>query len=98
MSHQGGSLQEDRMIADKRRSLKRALWHSYQGANVKKIVVKVGDEFDPKFHHPFDTDWNEEFKENAILGELKGGYTYKDRVLRPTLVKINKKEEVKENE
>jgi len=65
---------------------------------VKKIVVKVGDEFDPKIHHPFDTDWNEEFKENAILGELKGGYTYKDRVLRPTLVKINKKEEVKENE
>ena len=65
---------------------------------VKKIVVKVGDDFDPKFHHPFDTDWNEEYKENAILGELKGGYTYKDRVLRPTLVKINKKEEVKENE
>ena len=65
---------------------------------VKKIVVKIGDEFDPKIHHPFDTDWNEEFKENAILGELKGGYTYKDRVLRPTLVKINKKEEVKENE
>ena len=65
---------------------------------VKKIQVKVGDEFDPKIHHPFDTDWNEEFKENAILGELKGGYTYKDRVLRPTLVKINKKEEVKENE
>ena len=65
---------------------------------VKKIVVKVGDEFDPKFHHPFDTDWNEEFKENAILAELKGGYTYKDRVLRPTLVKINKKEEVKNNE
>ena len=25
MSHQGGSLQQDRMIADKRRSLKRAL-------------------------------------------------------------------------
>ena len=65
---------------------------------VKKIIVKVGDDFDPKFHHPFDTDWNEEYKENAILGELKGGYTYKDRVLRPTLVKINKKEEVKENE
>ena len=65
---------------------------------VKKIVVKVGDEFDPKFHHPFDTDWNEEFKENAILAELKGGYIYKDRVLRPTLVKINKKEEVKNNE
>jgi hypothetical protein len=26
------------MIADKRRSLKRALWYSYQGADVKKQV------------------------------------------------------------
>lgn len=58
---------------------------------VKKIVVKCGDDFDPKYHEAFDTDWNEEFKENVILSELKGGYTYKDRVLRPTLVKINKK-------
>ncbi len=65
---------------------------------VKKIVVKIGDQFDPKFHHPFDTEWNEEYEENAILAELKGGYTYKDRVLRPTLIKINKKEEVKNNE
>lgn len=39
LGHQGGSLQQDRMIADKRRSLKRALWYSYQGANVKKQVV-----------------------------------------------------------
>lgn len=44
MGHQGGSLQQDRMIADKRRSLKRALWYSYQGANVKKLVP--GDEAD----------------------------------------------------
>ena len=39
LGHQGGNLQQDRMIADKRRSLKRALWYSYQGANVKKQVV-----------------------------------------------------------
>lgn len=39
LGHQGGSLQQNRMIADKRRSLKRALWYSYQGANVKKQVV-----------------------------------------------------------
>ena len=29
LSHQGGSSQQDRMIADKRRSLKRALHYSY---------------------------------------------------------------------
>ena len=38
LNHQGGSLQQDRMIADKRRSLQRALYYSYQGADVKKIV------------------------------------------------------------
>lgn len=36
MKHQGGNSQQDRMIADKRRSLKRALYYSYQGADVKK--------------------------------------------------------------
>ena len=36
INYQGGSLQQDRMIADKRRSLDRALWYSYQGANVIK--------------------------------------------------------------
>ena len=65
---------------------------------VKRIEVKVGDQFDPRYHHPFETEWNEDYEENAILAELKGGYTYKDRVLRPTLVKVNKKEEVKNNE
>ena len=39
IGHQGGSLQQDRMIADKRRSLKRALWYSYQGASVRKQVL-----------------------------------------------------------
>ena len=33
----GGDLQQMRMIRDKRRSLDRALWNSYQGANVKLI-------------------------------------------------------------
>lgn len=64
---------------------------------VKKIEIKVGDPMDPKYHHALQTEWNEEYEENAILAELKGGYTYKDRVLRPTLVKVNKKE-VKNNE
>lgn len=38
LTYQGGSLQQDRMIADKRRSLERALWYSYQGANVRKTT------------------------------------------------------------
>ena len=37
LNHQGGNLQQDRMIKDKRRSLDRALVYSYQGADVRKI-------------------------------------------------------------
>lgn len=37
MRHHGGNLQQDRMIADKLRSLDRAVHYSYQGADVKKV-------------------------------------------------------------
>lgn len=40
IKHLGGNAQQDRMIADKRRSLDRALWYSYQGANVRKTDSK----------------------------------------------------------
>ena len=33
----GGNKQQERMIRDKRRSLDRALWHSYQGADIIKM-------------------------------------------------------------
>ena len=36
LNHQGGNLQQNRMIKDKRRSLDRALVYSYQGADVRK--------------------------------------------------------------
>ena len=37
LNHQGGNLQQNRMVKDKRRSLDRALVYSYQGADVRKI-------------------------------------------------------------
>ena len=33
----GGNLQQERMIKDKRRSLDRAVWNSYQAAQIRKI-------------------------------------------------------------
>lgn len=37
LQHHGGSKQQERMIKDKRRSLDKALWYSYQGADVLKV-------------------------------------------------------------
>ena len=36
LAARGGSLQQERMIRDKRKTLDRALWYSYQAAQVKK--------------------------------------------------------------
>lgn len=43
LQYQGGITQQDRMIADKRKSLNRALWYSYQGANVRKTTSDSED-------------------------------------------------------
>ena len=36
LRHNGGNKQQERMIKDKRRSLDRAVWHSYQAAEVRR--------------------------------------------------------------
>ena len=35
--HRGGPAQQDRMIKDKRETLDRVVWYSYQGADVRKL-------------------------------------------------------------
>lgn len=41
LSAAGGGLQQERMIRDKRKSLDRAVWFSYQGAEVRKVGCGV---------------------------------------------------------
>ena len=62
------------------------------------IVANVGDEFDPKVMQVVDTDFKEDKKENEVLAIKQAGYMYKDRVLRPTMVIVNKKKEDKKEE
>ena len=69
---------------------------------VKKI--KVEGKFDPRFMQAMEVDYDPSLEEDAIIAILKDGYMYKDRVLVPTMVKVNKKpvedakEENKESE
>ena len=62
------------------------------------IVANVGDEFDPKVMQVVDTDFKEDKKEKEVLAIKQAGYMYKDRVLRPTMVIVNKKKEEKKEE
>ncbi|HOF43077.1 MAG TPA: nucleotide exchange factor GrpE [Bacilli bacterium] len=68
---------------------------------VTKIKAK-GEVFDPKVHHAVETVTDLEQDDNIIVQERQTGYYYKDRILRPSLVVVNKinennKEEI-ENE
>lgn len=63
---------------------------------LKAIECNVGDEFNPNLHHAIETTEDENYPVDSIVQVMQRGYMYKDRILRPTMVKVNK--EKKEND
>jgi molecular chaperone GrpE len=57
---------------------------------LKEIVVKIGDEFNPNFHHALETVETEDYEANKIVEVLSKGYTYKERIIKPVMVKVSK--------
>lgn len=55
---------------------------------VKEISAE-GIEFDPNYHHAVLTEHDETKPAGVVLEVLQKGYTYKDRVIRPAMVKVN---------
>jgi len=53
-----------------------------------KIIDAVGQEFDPKLHDALFKEETDQ-QENIVLEEIQKGYYLKDRVLRPTKVKVS---------
>lgn len=60
-----------------------------ENLEVKEIEVE-GKEFDPNYAEAILTDHDENKPENVVLEVLKKGYMYKDKLLRPAMVKVNK--------
>lgn len=56
---------------------------------VKKIEA-LGKPFDPAYHSAMETVEVENTEPNIIVEEIMTGYIYKDRVLRPSMVKVSK--------
>ena len=55
-----------------------------------KEIECLGLEFDPNLHQAVLTDHIEGKKDNEIIEVMQKGYTYKDKVIRPAMVKVNK--------
>ena len=52
-------------------------------------IESEGQAFDPNFHQAVVQDDNPDFKSGEVTQELQKGYKLKDRVLRPSMVKVN---------
>jgi len=55
------------------------------------VIPSVGEQFDPYLHQAVSQGTDESKKEDEILEELQKGYKLKDRVIRASMVKTNKK-------
>lgn len=55
-----------------------------------KEIESIDKEFDPSFHQAVMQEEKEGTKENIVIEVLQKGYTYKDKVIRPAMVKVSK--------
>ena len=54
-----------------------------------KEISEVDVEFDPNIHNAVLTDHNEDKEAGVVLEVMQKGYIYKDKVIRPAMVKVN---------
>lgn len=53
-------------------------------------IEAVGQTFDPKLHDAVLQVDSEEYPDNTVVEELQTGYYLKDKVLRPSMVKVSR--------
>jgi molecular chaperone GrpE len=65
----------------------RQLQDALQKAGVQPIAA-VGKPFDPRVHEAIEMVDTTEVPDHQVLDELQRGYKYKDRLLRPAMVRV----------
>lgn len=58
-----------------------------ESVGIKQMEV-IGEPFDPKFHEPVQEVATNEVPEGAVVHQLRAGYLFRDKVLRPSLVNV----------
>lgn len=78
---------EGDVFADGMKMIYKQLMTTLEEVGVKPIEA-VGKEFDPNFHNAVMHVDDESVGENIVVEELQKGYTYKDFVVRHSMVKV----------
>ena len=68
-----------------------------ESEGVMKLEPKINDKFDASYMHALSSEESEQ-EPNTIVKVLSAGYKLKDRVIRPAMVVVARKKEVKANE
>ena len=51
-------------------------------------IKAVGEDFDPNYHEAVMQTPTNEYKEHTVISELRKGYKFGDKVLRPSMVNV----------
>lgn len=78
---------EEDAFAEGIRMIYKQLMTTLEELGVKQIEA-VGKEFDPDFHNAVMHVEDEEVGENIVVEEFQKGYTYRDTVVRHSMVKV----------
>lgn len=57
-------------------------------------IASVGSAFDPRYHEAIGHVESDEHPEDTVVTELRRGYRIRDRVVRPSLVKVSRRREL----
>ncbi len=79
--------ERDGAIAQGMQMIYKQLMTELENLDVKPIPA-VGEEFNPEFHNAVMQTESEEFESGTIAQELQKGYTYRDSVVRHSMVAV----------
>ena len=79
--------EKDGAIAQGMQMIYKQLMTELEKLEVKPIEA-VGEEFDPEFHNAVMQVESEEFDSGVVAQELQKGYTYRDSVVRHSMVAV----------
>ncbi|MGH9787660.1 MAG: nucleotide exchange factor GrpE [Candidatus Acidiferrales bacterium] len=51
-------------------------------------IAAAGEPFDPNFHHAVERVETTDYPDHTVLAELQRGYTFKQQLVRPALVRV----------
>lgn len=71
--------------------IRKQLHDALQKMNVQRIPAQ-GQPFDPRFHEAIEMVESDAVPDHHVLEELQSGYKIKERLLRPAMVRVAKKD------